>query len=84
MLAYSRLRLCLTTCAARPARLFREHLLSQHVLDDAERLVLPAHGLLDLRQVLGQIVDFARVKLDAVFGGLFDVEARAYVDEDGG
>lgn len=54
------------------------------ILNDPQVLILPSHGLFNLAQIPRQVLDLARVELDAIGGRLFDEEASAHVDEDGG
>jgi hypothetical protein len=48
-----------------------------------EILILPLHDLLQIAEILAQIVHFPIVELDRFGRALFNVEARADIDDDG-
>lgn len=64
-----------------PLPLLGHNLRPQHLLDDPQILLLPAHDLLDLAQVHVQLGDLALVEAPRVLDLFLDVEAGADVDE---
>ena len=48
-----------------------------------EILILPLHDLLQIAEILAQIVHFPIVEFDRFSSALFNVKARADVDDDG-